>query len=163
MTAIRHHRKDLMVEARFLPDSIEQAEELRALIRHAINEGWVDDLNPRYAESTANAMIGWLIGKREGVDTLAATTRSQYRKVLTALEVQAGGGPGGDRGTATHGVAAVLAALGAAGALAPVSPAGALLALALAPIIYEAPVEGELPANVVPIRPLAGALEARVA
>lgn len=145
MTAVSHHnRKDLMVEARFLPESIDQAEQLRHLIRSVIEAGHVEDLNVRYAEATANAIIGWLIGKRAGVDGLSAPTRSQYRKVLHALEDRAPRDPQGGR-IRRPGIAGVLAGGGLvlAGAVATGEPVAVLLAgvaLIAGPIIDETPV-----------------------
>jgi hypothetical protein len=144
MTAISHHnRKDLMIEARFLPDSIEQAEQLRHLIRSMIDSGKVDGLNPRNSEATANGITGWLIGKRDGVDGLTSNTRSQYRKVLHALEDQAPRDPQGGR-VRRPGIVGVLGGSGAvmAGAIAtgdPVAVAMAAVVVVAAPIIYEAP------------------------
>jgi hypothetical protein len=144
MTAISHHnRKDLMIEARFLPDSIEQAEQLRHLIRSVIEAGEVDGLNPRYAEAMANGIIGWLIGKRDGVDGLSAPSRSRYRRVLHVLEDQAPKDPQGGK-VRRPGIVGVLGGSGAimAGAIAtgdPVAVAMAAVVVVAAPIIYEAP------------------------
>jgi hypothetical protein len=141
MTAISHHnRKDLMIEARFLPDSIDQAEQLRHLIRAVIEAGHVDGLNPRYAEATANGITGWLVGKRAGVDGLSAPTRSQYRKVLQALEDRAPRDPQGGR-VRRPGISGVLAGSGAvlAGAVATGEPMAVLMATVVvlaSPIIY---------------------------
>ena len=132
MTAISHHpkRKDLMIEARFLPASIDQAKQLRTVIRERIEQGDVADISPAHAESVADAITGWLIGKTDGVDGLSAPTRSRYRKVLAALE-ELTPAPDGERGHVHRpGIAGVLAASTAlAGAgLAAGSPA--LMALA---------------------------------
>lgn len=136
MTAVRHHRKDLMIEARFLPENLEQAKRLREVIRTAIADGRVDGVSPNHAESMADSLTGWLVGKTQGVDGLAATTRSRYRRVLSALEAEVGPG-GGERGVLGHpGIAGVLGALVGAGVAAPASPGAAAALLALVPIIY---------------------------
>lgn len=140
MTAIRHHRRDLRIEARFLPESLDQAEQLRAVIRDAIASGEIAEIADSNAESMADSITGWLIGKRAGVDSLSAPTRSRYRRVLSALELATPGG-GGDDGRARFGALGIAAVLASASAAA-MSPSGApaMARLALAPIIYDSSV-----------------------
>lgn len=136
MTAIRHHRKDLRIEARFLPESLAQAEQLRAVIRDAIASGRIEDVTTARAETTADSITGWLIGKRAGVDSLSAPTRSLYRRVLASVEHATT--PGGDDGRARYGALGIAAVVASASAAA-ISPSGApaMARLALAPIIYD--------------------------
>lgn len=139
MTAIRHHRKDLRIEARFLPESLAQAEQLRAVIRDAIASGRIEDVTTARAETTADSITGWLIGKRAGVDSLSAPTRSLYRRVLASVEYATT--PGGDDGRARYGALGIAAVVASASAAA-ISPSGApaMARLALAPIIYDSSV-----------------------
>lgn len=123
MTAVRHNhpkRKDLKIEARFLPRSLEDAKRLRKVIRTVIEDGGVAGISPSHAESVADNITGWLVGKIEGVDGLSAASRSRYRKVLAVVEEKFPG----DGGNTRPGIAGVLAAFGGVGALAaaPVSP-----------------------------------------
>lgn len=144
MTAIRHQRKDLMIEARFLPDSIEQATRLRNRIYEVVAAGEVEGIAPGQAEAYADQVIGWLVGKTDGVDRKGPNTRSKYRRILQVLEDQAP--TRGIRGVVVLDVAGVLAMSGSAAALvAPSSVGAAVLALVLPPIIY-APVEELEPA-----------------
>lgn len=82
-------RKDLMIEARFLPETIEEAAALRRRIHEVVSGGEVNEVaRPGQAEAYADQVTGWLIGKREGVDRKGPATRSKYRKILAAIEEQ---------------------------------------------------------------------------
>lgn len=140
MNMLTHHRKDLMIEARFLPETIEEAEALRHRIHAVVSAGEVDCVAPGQAEAYADQVTGWLVGKRQGVDRKSPNTRSKYRKILQVIEEQTPGGQGGRMGGL--GLAGLMASVGSAAAIAPVSMTGAAIALALTPIMYE-PVELE--------------------
>lgn len=73
-TTTTRPRRDLMVEGDLLPTSVEDLAELRQAI-----------LDAGHPEQVANAICGWLIGKRDGPDGLAADTRSRYRRILAAV------------------------------------------------------------------------------
>lgn len=81
-------RKDLMIEARFLPETIEEAAALRRRIHEVVSGGEVNEVARGQAEAYADQVTGWLVGKREGVDRKGPATRSKYRKILAAIEEQ---------------------------------------------------------------------------
>ncbi len=144
MTATHHSRRDLRIEAEFLPSTLDELLDVRDRIQDFIAAGNIEHISPRSAESMADEISGWLAGKTRGVDGKAAPTRSRYRRILAALDEAPQGGPGStsyleQRRRREAGFATV-PAVGFAGALALVLAALATghpaAALALTPIIY---------------------------
>ncbi len=84
MTAITHHRKDLMIEAEYLPATVHDLAELRRQLVDLIEAG-ATDVAPRSADTTADSIVGWLVSKLDGADNLSAPTRSRYRRILAQL------------------------------------------------------------------------------
>lgn len=133
MTTIAHHRKDLRIEAQFLPDSLGDLLALRPRLVAMIATGEVDGIRASSADTVADGIVGWLVAKAAGeTDTLTASTRSRYRRILGQLaEQEPPGGRRRDAGRARLGVVAgggVVAGLAASG--------HPVLALVAAPIIY---------------------------
>jgi hypothetical protein len=132
MTTITHHRRDLMIEADYLPADLADLAELRRQLVQLISSGETD-VAAASADTTADSIIGWLVCKLDGVDALAASTRSRYRKILAQLSAT-GGGPG-ERGSANlTGTFVALAGAVAAAAVASGRPGAVALA---SPIIYD--------------------------
>jgi hypothetical protein len=68
------------IERAFVPENVREA----AVLRRAI-------LDQGHGQATANAIVGWLIGRdQEDADKAGGSVRSRYRKVLESL-------PGGPR------------------------------------------------------------------
>ena len=136
MTAITHHRRDLMIEADYLPASVADLAELRRQLVQMIASGECTEVKSRSADTTADSITGWLVCKLDGSDRLAATTRSRYRRILAQLAEH--DDDDGQRGSVTL-AGAFLAMVGG---LAPAALAsgGRPVAMALAmasPIIYD--------------------------
>lgn len=65
-------RRDLRIEAHFLPDDLADLVELRERI-----------LASGQPEQVAHGIVGWLVAKSAGErDSLSSRTRASYRKVL---------------------------------------------------------------------------------
>lgn len=135
MTAITHHRKDLMIEADYLPASVADLAELRRQLVDLIQSG-ATELTPGRADATADSIVGWLVCKLDGSDRLAATTRSRYRRILGQL-AEHGDDGGGQRGS-TSLAGAFLAMVGGLAPAAAATGRPVAMALAMAsPIIYD--------------------------
>ena len=80
-------RKDLRIEGEFIPLEVEDLIALRTRVVDLVAAGEIEDVKPKMADSVANGITGWLVAKASGDrDTLAASTRSRYRRVLTRLD-----------------------------------------------------------------------------
>lgn len=111
MTAITHHRKDLMIEGDFLPVDLADLQQFRRRLIKFLRAGGSAEVSPARAVQVANGITGWITSKADP-DYLEdeqpkAPTRSQYRRILAELaESGGGGGGGGERGFAhLHAVA----------------------------------------------------------
>lgn len=136
MTAITHHRKDLMIEADYLPASVADLAELRRQLVALIGSGNCDEVKPASAETTADSIVGWLVSKLDGADNLSAPTRARYRRILGQL-AEHGGDGGGQRGSVTL-AGAFLAMVGGLAPAAAATGRPVAMALAMAsPIIYD--------------------------
>ena len=136
MTAITHHRRDLMIEADYLPASVADLAELRRQLVQMIASGECTEVKSSSANTTADSIVGWLVSKLDGADQLSPDTRSRYRRILGQLAEP--DDDGGQRGSVTL-AGAFLAMVGG---LAPAALAsgGRPVAMALAmasPIIYD--------------------------
>lgn len=114
-------RRDLRIEAHFLPETVDDLVELRQAI-----------LEAGHSESVAHGIVGWVVGKGAGeTDALGSRTRSTYRKILAELVEQHPDGPTGRQRRDQAGFAHLRHLLG-------LGAASAAAAYALAtPIIHE--------------------------
>ena len=83
-------RRDVQGEARFLPQTLADAVALRTAVQLLIATGCVPGVSRDRADSYADQLTGWLVGKTRGPDDRAAPTRAKYRRVLAALEARVG-------------------------------------------------------------------------